>query len=306
MRSFSEAMRTVKYSRSIALQEKAPDLLFVGGVIGMIGSTVLACRATLKLETLVDKGKAQIEEIKTKEHEDYSDRDKQRDTALSYLNTSLDVARLYAPAVGVGVVSVFALTKSHNILNERIAALSAAYKAVDLAFREYRARVVERYGEDVDREMRYGVDKVEVTDPETNRKKNVKRANPELPSMYAAFFDNVNSSSWSKHPESNWIFLRNKQRYVNELLIARGHVFLNEVYRELGLPNTQAGAVVGWRLEEGIGDHFIDFGLFRDDQKIIDFMSGREGAILLDFNVDPGVIFDKIDTPPPPLRWQED
>ena len=41
----------IAVSRKIAQQgllasENAPKVLFVGGVVGMVGSTVLACRAT--------------------------------------------------------------------------------------------------------------------------------------------------------------------------------------------------------------------------------------------------------------------
>jgi len=306
MTFLSEGLKGLMGSKSLTLQENAPNILFGVGVLSMIGSTILACRSTLKLESVLEEGQKKIAEVKAAEiNEKYSERDQKQDISVLYLRTAGNVLKLYAPAILLGGCGVASLSKSHNILLQRNAALIAAYNAVDLAFKQYRSRVKERYGEDVDREMRYGSEKVEITNPDTGRKQNVKRVGPDTPSMYACFFDQINSSSWSKHPESNWIFLRNKQRYLNELLIARGHLFLNEAYRELGLPNTQAGAIVGWRMEEGVGDHFVDLGLFRDDEKINEFLSGRQGAILLDFNVD-GVIFDKLDTPPPPLRWQED
>jgi hypothetical protein len=71
-------------------------------------------------------------------------------------------------------------------------------------------------------------------------------------------------------------------------------VFLNEVYRAIGADHTQAGSVVGWILSD-TGDNYIDFGVFngQDGDRIRDFVNGREGAVLLDFNVD-GLIWDKI------------
>jgi hypothetical protein len=91
------------------------------------------------------------------------------------------------------------------------------------------------------------------------------------------------------------MFLRQVQNYANDLLRMRGHVFLNEVFSELGLSHTRAGAVVGWRWNKDSGDDYIDFGIWKGrGEEVKDFFNGREGAILLDFNVD-GVIADKID-----------
>lgn len=304
MKFLSEGFTLGLGKRSLVLQREAPRILFGAGVLSMVGSTVLACRGTLKLETTLEKGQKDLAVHKAITDEKYTDRDRNRDIAIIYTRTAKDVAKLYAPAVLLGSAGIAMLTKSHNILQDRNAALSAAYVVVDQAFKQYRERVVTRYGEDVDRELRYGVEKVEVIDEETGKKKTVKRVSSETPSQYARFFDEY-STSWGKDPETNFIFLRCQQRYFNDLLIARGHVFLNEVYNELGLNHTQAGSIVGWMMtEDRQGDNFIDFGLFRDDETIRDFMNGRNGSILLDFNVD-GVIFDKIDTPRAPLSWQK-
>jgi hypothetical protein len=290
----------------LSVQENAPKYLFGAGMIGFGATVVTACRATMKLETTIEKGERDLAVHKAITDEKYTDRDRGRDIARIYVRTALDVGKLYAPSIVIGAASIACLTKSHSILQERNAALAMAYAAVDTAFREYRARVTDRYGEEIDREMRYGVEKVEIINPETGRKNTVKRASPGVPSQYAKFFDEY-SKSWGKDPEVNFYFIRVQQQYWNDVLRSRGHVFLNEVYRSLGIPHTQAGAIVGWRMTpDMVGDNYIDFGLFRDDQSVRDFMNGREGSILLDFNVD-GVIFDKIrdDRPPFPISWQD-
>lgn len=294
---------------ALTLQKNAPNILFGVGIASSVTSTVLACRATLKLDEALEEGQKQMARVKAADPdilENYSHMDQKRDITLIYVQTGIEVVKLYLPAIGFGILAVGSLTKSHDLLTKRNAAITAAYAAVDQAFKEYRARVVDRYGEQVDQEMRYGVEKVEIVDETTGRKKTVKRAAPGEPSMYAKFFDEY-SRQWSKDPESNFIFLRCQQTYFNDLLIIRGHVFLNEVYDRLGLPHTQAGSVVGWMMgnDDEPHDNFIDFGIFnRSDQTIRDFMNGREASILLDFNVD-GVIYDKIDTPRAPLSWQE-
>lgn len=293
---FVPGVVTQKLARSTLLAQKSsPEILLAAGVVGMVGTTVLACRATLKMDTVLHEAKDKIDTAKNLEHEDYSDRDRQKDISLIYYQTGIKVIRLYAPAVVLGGLSIYALTTSHSIMSRRTVALTAAYGALEKGFNEYRGRVVEKYGEDEDRNFRYGSQQIEVQDPESGKKKTVTRFNTDVPSIYSKFFD-VNSPSWNREPEYNMLFLQCQQNYANDLLHSRGHVFLNEVYDMLGLERSKAGAVVGWILSKnGETDNFIDFGVFDGKtQRARDFVNGFEGTILLDFNVD-GVIFDKIE-----------
>ena len=84
-----------------------------------------------------------------------------------------------------------------------------------------------------------------------------------------------------------------QQTFFNDLLLSRGHLFLNEVYDQIGIDRTKAGQVVGWVVSKD-GDNFVDFGLFDGStQEKRMFVNGHENSVLLDFNVD-GVIYDKI------------
>lgn len=290
---------------NLLAQKNSPGFLLGAGVVGMVGTTVLACRATLKVHALKEEAKQNLELARTLKHDDYSETDRQKDISLVYIQTSVKVARLYAPAVILGGISIAALARSHSVLTRRNAALTAAYAALDKGFSEYRARVVEKYGVEQDQEFRYGTREVEVVDPETKEKKTVKRVAPGEPSIYARFFD-PSSSSWSKEPEYNLLFLKCQQNYANDLLRSRGHVFLNEVYDMVGIPRSKAGSVVGWLLSpNGDTDNFVNFGVFDgNSDKARDFVNGYEGAILLDFNVD-GIIYDRIESVPrEALSWQ--
>ena len=282
---------------SLRLQKNSPGLLFGVGIVGVIGSTVLACRATLKMDEVLGEAKEKLDMAKTLEHENYSDTDRQKDISIVYIQTGVKIVRAYGPAILVGGLSIAALTSSHNILSRRNAALTAAYAALEKGFAEYRARVVDKYGEDEDRNLRYGAQTVTVG--EGKKKERVLRVGPGDASIYARFFDKDTSRSWSKEPEYNLIFLKCQQNYANDLLKSRGHVFLNEVYDMLGLKRSTAGAIVGWvgsQDKEGLGDDYIDFGIFADrtNECFVDFIHGFEGALLLDFNVD-GVVYDKIE-----------
>lgn len=294
-------------SRAVSRQallgrENSPKLLFGAGVIGMVGSTVLACRATLRLEEVLATTKNDLNTARTLEHFEYSERDRSKDITLIYSRSVIKIGRLYVPSILLGAASIGCLTKSHNILQERNMALTAAYTAVDEAFKSYRARVIDKYGENVDRELRYDSEDVEVLD-DKGKTQVVKRASQDNEhSMYARFFDEY-SPSWSKEPEYNYVFLRCQQNWANDLLRARGHLFLNEVYDMLGIGRSRAGSVVGWLIGDE-GDCQVDFGIFDpDNESARDFVNGREGSILLDFNVD-GVIYDKIREHGERLRWQ--
>lgn len=296
MKFVPEAIGRHVARRALTAQKASPEVLLGVGIVGLVGSTVLACRATLKMDEVLDESKHKLATAKGLDHPEYSEKDRSRDISLIYFQSSVKIVKLYAPAIIVGGLSIYALTSSHKILTRRNMALTAAYGALERGFNEYRGRVIEKYGEDEDRNLRFGSEMATIEDPNTGKKREIVRAprGEGDPSIYARFFDPM-SSSWNKEPEYNRIFLQCQQNYANDLLHSRGHVFLNEVYDMLGVPRSQAGAVVGWVLSKnGETDNYVSFGIFDDKtQQIRDFVNGREGAILLDFNVD-GVIYDKI------------
>jgi hypothetical protein len=296
--------RTIAHNVLVA-QKNSPGLLLGAGIVGMVGSTVLACRSTLKMSEVFEETKSDLHIAKTLDRRNSSEKERSKDITVIYFKTSVKVARLYAPSIILGGISIAALTRSHNILKARNVALMSAYSALEKGFNQYRARVVDKYGEDEDRNLRYGSQQVEVINPETNRKQLVTRVGPDDPSIYARFFD-MHSNNWGKEPEYNLVFLKAQQNYANDLLWSRGHVFLNEVYDMIGIDRSKAGAVVGWLLSKnGETDNFINFGVFDGKSDTArDFVNGLEGVILLDFNVD-GVIYDKIDDRGEALSWQK-
>lgn len=306
MKLIPNAVSTRFGRQLLHLQKASPQLMFGVGVVGVVGATVLACRATMKLsETLepLEKLKNRSEEVHAEYTEaleegiahEYDDKAYAKDQMVLRVKTILAVTKLYAPAAGLMMLSVGLLTGSHITLNKRNASLTAAYATVDQAFEKYRNRVREQYGEEQDREFRHGVREVtETVEGKDGKQKTVTHKRAEGPSLYAKFFDQL-CKDWQNNPEYNRIFLQAQQGYFNQLLQSRGHVFLNEVYQALGIEHTSAGAVVGWVLG-GPGDDYIDFGIFDDltNPRVRDFVNGDEASILLDFNVN-GVIYKLID-----------
>lgn len=293
---------TSKVARQILIGQKhSPEVLFVGGVIGVAGTVVLACRATLKVEEVLDhaeRKRGRIDQaLKISDPKRYSERDAKRDRVFVKVQLAKDLTKLYAPAVGLGVVSVGALTGSHVILTRRNVAITAAYKALDEGFNEYRKRVRDEFGEEKELELRHDIREreVRIEDSEDGERQYKKTRMPAKASIYARFFDELNPN-WKNNYELNIMFLTMVQNYCSDRLHAKGHLFLNEVYDELGIDRTKAGQVVGWIVgKDGEGDPYVDFGLHdASNAKKRDFINGREPAVLLDFNV-AGPIYDMIE-----------
>lgn len=289
--------------------KNSPELLIASGVVGIVVGTVMACRATLKAKEVVEEAKNDISTIhecaeNVEMKEKYSEDDKKKDMTIVYVKTAWNLTKLYAPCVGLCALSIYSIVMSNRIMRKRNAALLAAYSAIDKSFKDYRKRVIEKFGEKVDFEMQHGVkaDKLEKEEKEIENQhiqmKNVyltEDGNQITVSQYARFFDEL-ADEWTKDAEYNLMFLRSTQNYFNDRLRAKGYVFLNEVYSALGLDETKAGQVVGWTYEIGNpdADGFIDFGIYdiHNPEKRA-FVNGIERSILLDFNVD-GPIIDLI------------
>lgn len=292
------------------LNKYSPEILVVAGVAGVVTSAVMACKATLKLNDILAESKETIETIhETVANEEMADRysqeDAKKDLAIVYAQTGLKVVKLYAPSVILGALSITGILASNNILRKRNVALAAAYTAVDKSFKDYRSRVVERFGKEVDRQLKYNIkaEKIEeiIKDPETGKEKKVKQTVEVIDdpnhSEFARFFDD-GCKGWEKDAEANLMFLRAQQQYANDLLVSRGHLFLNEVYDMLGIQRSKAGQVVGWIYDtknpDHKGDNYVDFGIYNLHKRTNrNFVNGYERTILLDFNVD-GPILGKI------------
>lgn len=267
----------------LILKKQSPNILFGAGITGVVTSTVLACRATLKLSDEMLEMKEKVETAKYNSDVNPADEDKKRQLFYTYGENTARVAQLYAPAVVVGSLSVAALTGSHVVLTRRNTNLMVAYAAVSKAYEQYRERVRAEHGEEKELHIYHAAEnKGTAKAPEIH-------ADPNRFSPYARFFDE-GSREFQKNSELNKLFIQCQQAYANDILQAKGHIFLNEVYDSLGLQRSQAGCVVGWVISD-TGDNYVDFGIF--EAVNADFVNGFEPRALLDFNVD-GVIYDKI------------
>ena len=294
------------------IKKHSPQILTVAGSVGVVAGMVMVGKATTKINPILEETKENIErvhvgaekgEVKAVVNGEvvmvpYSEKDAQKDLTIYYAQGALKLVKLYAPAVIVGGAGLVCLWSANNILNKRNAALTAAYATAHQSLKDYRGRVVDRFGKDLDRELMYNIKAKEIEETVINEdgteqvvKKTVDVAHPDYNSIYARFFDE-GCKGWTKSAEDNLRFLKMVQAWANKKLQADGFLYLNDVYEALGIPKTKAGHVVGWIFDEAhpVGDNFVDFGIYDlYNEKARDFVNGYERVILLDFNVDGNV-----------------
>lgn len=293
------------------LKKHSPEILIVAGVAGTVVSAVMACKATTKVNSILAETKEQVEGVHSvledsrlakkyveRYGEEYTVEESKKDLAVIYAQTGLKFVKLYGPSVALGVASIGCILASNDILRKRNIALAAAYATVDTGFKEYRNRVIDRFGKELDRELKYNIKAKEVEETvvdengkEKTVKKTVETADFNMESDYARFFDE-SCAGWTKDPEYNLNFIKLQQSYANQKLKTEGHLFLNDVYEMLGIQKTKAGHVVGWIYDENcpIGDNYVDFGIYDvHNERKRAFVNGYERNILLDFNVDGNI-----------------
>ena len=319
VKNVGSTLATVGNKVLFKVKNASPEILVGAGIISIVAGTVLACKATLKADAVLDEHANKmfaIEEAKEKFPDSYSDKDELQDKVTTYTQTGVGFAKLYWPSAVLMVGGVVCILSAHGIMKQRNAALAAAYAVIDKAFKSYRGRVVDELGKDKDHHFMYDTEYKTITEEtvdEDGKKKKVKKeiqvtkANHGDPSMYARYYEKqeyrddgtyTGSSQWSSTPTYNASTLALKCRVANDQFNAHGYMFLNDVYDLLGFPRTQAGQVVGWVRNSETGDNHISFGPIVDqiiDKSIPAAESEQlyihDDSILLDFNVD-GVILD--------------
>lgn len=285
------------------LMKNSSGICLVAGTVLMLAGTVGACIATAKLPEakreledeieLNERVKACADEATEEEAKAQFTREYKANGKKIFFKKLWVYGKLYAIPVAMETAGVFLNFKSHDIIKGRYLGATAEASALAIGFKKYRDGVVEKYGEDVDKELRFGVHTEEVEETKVNSKgeekvvkKKIKIINGSEVSEYAKFFDPA-SREWQEDPEYNMMFLKKAEQTANDMLHARGPkgiLFLNEVYDMLDIPRTKAGQVCGWinDPDDESSDTYVDFGIYKKDN--IRFVNGYDDVILLDFN----------------------
>lgn len=277
----------------LALKKHSPEILIVTGVVGVVTSAVMACKATKKLDPILEDHEALMDRVRQEE----DPAELKSMTTKVYVSTAAKVAKLYAPAVGLGVASLACIIGSNQILRKRNVALAASAAALNKGFQEYRERVTERFGEEVEKQIFYNLQPEEVEETVTDDKgkeKKIKKTvgvvDPNLTSPFSKYFTKSNVN-WKNDDDWNKTFVSLRQSYFNDVLKAKGSLTLNEVYREMGFKETKEGMINGWFYDPD-DPNLKNFVQLTATEVYLHNENGQlERALAIDFNVD-GDIYD--------------
>jgi len=278
------SVKTLGYKGAFVAQKYAPEILTGLGIAGFGASTFLIAKSTLRLEPTLAVAEQRLEDAHLKAAEGGN----QIVVVRAYLKNTGDIVKLYGAPVSLALASIASVLAAHGIMRRRSAALVAAYGVLETAFSNYRNRVREVIGEEREQDLYLGI--VEETVTQKGKKTTVKRLPEEgYLSPYALLFDESNPY-WENSAGVNKSLLVIKQQHFNDMLNVRGHLFLNEVHRGLGFPDTKPGQIVGWTTD-GKGDGYVDLGIFEANSDVkVDFINGHERSIWLNPNVDGDIL----------------
>lgn len=290
-------------------RQHSPEICMIVGVVGTVGSAIWACVATRKLDNVMedshkklDSVHEDIKAIEDGEESEYTMKDCKKSLTTIYMQAGWELTKLYGPSILLGALSIGSIVTSNRILRQRNAALATAYMTVNKSFKEYRNRVVEKFGKEVDQELRYNIQHntmetvVQNEDgTQTVVTEEYDVIDPNTLSPYARIYE-CGNTGWDDDPEQTLWFLRQQQNWANDKLKDQGYLYLNDVFKMLGFQQTKIGHEVGWIYDEKNpnGDNFVDFGIFDvNNSATRRFVNGYEKAVVLDFNVD-GPITDYV------------
>lgn len=307
--------KSIAYRTGFQIRKHSPEICMIVGGVAFFGALFNAGRASMKLPDVLQEHKETIEIIKKtandpEKAEVYSEEDAARDTRIVRVRTAGKIVKLYSSTAILAALSLGSMFESNHILRERSAAIAVTYAALNQKFKDYRGRVIEKYGEEIDKNLLYGVqekmiraEKIDENNPNNTftEEKKVAAVNTNALSDYSVIFDELNSPKfWQNNPDYNMTFLLARQHEANMMLKLHGHLFLNEVYDLLGIARTKAGQVVGWVYDpnDPRGDNRVDFGIFPVDileetprgERAREFINHNEANIILDFNVDGDIL----------------
>lgn len=307
IKSIGNAIRKTSKKGMLSLKKHSPEILMFAGIAGTVAGTVVACKATTKLEPIINEFEEKRAEIKTvvedENGEELVTENRNKELVIAYAETGVEVVKTYAPAAIIMTLSLSSILASCSILRKRNLALMTAYATLNKTFGDYRERVVDKYGKDAEEEIRYGIEKRKITEEiidENGKKKNVKKevevATVDANDNTIFEFSKDTTTHFDSVMDYNRQFLSARQSLANDMLVANGYLFLNEVLDLLDIDRTADGFMLGWIYDPNnneVGDNEV---LFRAKESFKEVKDIEGNPVLvpiinLDFNYD-GVISD--------------
>jgi hypothetical protein len=205
------------------VNDNSTTILTGMGVTGTVTTAYLSGRASFKAAQLIAEDKRVREALLP----EAPNGDVLIVPELSSVSKVRLVWRLYIPAVGVGVTTLTSIVMANKIASKKIAALAIASGISERALQEYKAKVVERFGER---------DEMKVRD-EIAQERVILAGTGEV-----LCYDQHSGRYFQSSVEN----IKKAVNKVNHDLNNFMHASLSEFYDEIGLPPTSYSDSVGW------------------------------------------------------------
>lgn len=194
------------------LKHQSPTILTCVGAAGVVVTSVMTAKATIKATKLLEKAE-------TEKGENLTKKEKFKVAAPAYI-----------PTVIVGVSTIACIFGSNALNKRKQAALLSAYKVLDQSYKEYREKVEEVYGEGADKVIRKEIakDKYEQQKPKDTGKE--------------LFYDDFSRRYFESTKED----ILAAEYEINKRLAYHGGACLNEYYQLVGLGPVTDGKETGW------------------------------------------------------------
>lgn len=234
------------------VKKHSPEILLGVGIVSGVAATVAACKGTLEIDKVLAKHNETMDKIRSYPvDKEYTEEKKKKDTTVTYIRTAASIAKIYAPAIALGALSVTSILASYNVIHKRNVALSAAYTALDQTFKEYRQRVIDKIGAEAEEKIYYNLEDGEVEEKVTDDKGKEKTVKKKVKiakgggSEFSKYLTRANSN-YTDSEDYLGLWLRGKQNYYNDKLEADGYLILNDIYRDMGFEDTKSGMIAGY------------------------------------------------------------
>lgn len=297
--SFKENAIVKMVNAKFYIKKNSPEILVGAGIATLIGSLVYTVIGTLNTGVDVTNAVCELDEVENDDSLMEEERRKKKHGI--YIHAGLNIARNYAPAVTLATVSAGCLIGSNAIMRRRAFSLAAAYSALDTTFSDYRTRVIDEYGEDVDKKMRYGLTtkevEVEQVDEETGEvvktKATVTEASESATNIwYKRQYELSDGTvivnpNWQPNKDLNATFVKAQIAWFNGRLSRGEHVWLDDIYKELGIPvdgYRQDAHMLGWTPSKDV-EKYITCNSYNTELES-EFITNEDGDLLLEFNPD--------------------
>ena len=249
-------MNNLVHRSKLFVKRNASTILTCVGGVGVVATSVLAVKATPKALRLLEEAKQEKGEELTK------------------FETVQVAAPAYIPAVVTGV-STLACIFGANVLNKRNqASLASAYAVLDSAFKDYKHKVNDLYGEDADANVRKELAKAKYEEDDILVDDNK-----------MLFYDEFSE----RYFEATMEDVIRAEYEVNKRLSLFCGVYLNEFYELLGIPDVPYGDHLGWSSGVLMDMTWADWLDFQHEKVIMD--DGLECQII-STNVEPMYDFE--------------